>query len=364
MYKKGKFTFSLIFIKTLFTNSALHNIIFVLMKILYAVQGTGNGHVSRAREIIPLLLRLGTVDVAISGTECEVDLPVEPRYRFDGLGFIFGKKGGIDFWATWKSYNLRNFIRDIRRLPVHDYDLVIHDFEPVTAWSCMLKGKKSISLSHQGAYLSPKVPKLRGLHWGKFLMDHYAPATVSLAFHFKKYDDYIYHPVIRKEVRDLTVQDLGYWTVYLPAYEDQFLITLLSKFPEERWQIFSKRCKKSYRLGSISVHPIQSEAYTHSLANCTGLLTGGGFEGPAEALYLQKKLIAVPMKHQYEQQCNALALEQMGVPVIWHDQDFEPKIRAWLYGTVGQKVTVEYEDQTEHILKNIYTIHRQFMNLA
>jgi UDP:flavonoid glycosyltransferase YjiC (YdhE family) len=29
------------------------------MKILYAIQGTGNGHVSRAREIIPIPKKYG-----------------------------------------------------------------------------------------------------------------------------------------------------------------------------------------------------------------------------------------------------------------------------------------------------------------
>ena len=33
------------------------------MKILYAIQGTGNGHVSRAREIIPVLMKKGQVDI-------------------------------------------------------------------------------------------------------------------------------------------------------------------------------------------------------------------------------------------------------------------------------------------------------------
>ena len=33
------------------------------MKILYAIQGTGNGHISRAREIIPLLQKYGELDI-------------------------------------------------------------------------------------------------------------------------------------------------------------------------------------------------------------------------------------------------------------------------------------------------------------
>ena len=39
------------------------------MKILYAIQGTGNGHLSRARDIIPILQKKGDVDILVSGTQ-------------------------------------------------------------------------------------------------------------------------------------------------------------------------------------------------------------------------------------------------------------------------------------------------------
>ena len=42
------------------------------MKILYAIQGTGNGHLTRAKEIIPILKEKGDVDILISGSECDI----------------------------------------------------------------------------------------------------------------------------------------------------------------------------------------------------------------------------------------------------------------------------------------------------
>ena len=44
------------------------------MKILYAIQGTGNGHISRANEIIPVLERRVTVDILMSGNESSLKL--------------------------------------------------------------------------------------------------------------------------------------------------------------------------------------------------------------------------------------------------------------------------------------------------
>jgi len=54
------------------------------MKILYAIQGTGNGHVSRAREIIPILKKKGDVDILISGIQSDIDLPDAIKYKFKG----------------------------------------------------------------------------------------------------------------------------------------------------------------------------------------------------------------------------------------------------------------------------------------
>jgi uncharacterized protein (TIGR00661 family) len=106
------------------------------MKILYAIQGTGNGHISRAAEIIPHLHKYSDCDVLISGYQNEVEPDFPVKYRLKGLGFVFGKNGGVDVRSTIKSANLKGFLKEIHSVPVEEYDLVINDFEPVTAWAC------------------------------------------------------------------------------------------------------------------------------------------------------------------------------------------------------------------------------------
>src|SRR6185437_7959887 len=89
-----------------------------------------------------------------------------------------------------------------------------------------------------------------------------------------------------------------------------------------------------------------------SLASCEGLLTGGGFEGPAEALFLQKKVLMIRMKNQYEQQCNALAASQLGVPVINEiDDHFIYHINNWLND--DKKLHVNFPDETAQIVDNM-----------
>jgi uncharacterized protein (TIGR00661 family) len=321
------------------------------MKILYALQGTGNGHVARAREIIPFLTEHETVDVLVSGTQVELGLEHDVKFRLKGFGFVFGKSGGIDFLETWRRFDSLQFLRDIRNLPVRNYDLIINDFEPVAAWACRLHHKESVALSHQSAFHSPKTPKIKGFHWGRWIMNNYAPTTQRISFHFRAYDEDITTPVIRAEIRSLKPQNSGHYTVYLPAYADEFILKQVSGIPGSRWEIFSKHTKHSYAKDNAAVYPIDNLLFQRSLANCRGLLTGGGFEGPAEALFLGKKLLCVPMKHQYEQQCNALALEEMGVPIIWNVSEFEGKLRAWTEN--HSTVSVDFPDGTATIIEKI-----------
>lgn len=327
------------------------------MKVLYAIQGTGNGHLSRARDIVPILHRNADLDLLISGSQADIELPYPVKYRCKGLGFVFGKKGGIDLMETYRKSSLRTLLEEIRDLPVKKYDLVISDFEPVSSWACYLTNKPCISLSHQSAVLSKHAPQPAHTDMaGKAILKYYAPASDAYGFHFKAYDKKIFTPVIRRQVRELQPQHKGHYTVYLPAYDDERIVKVLGECKEVQWQVFSKHNKRSFQRGNISVRPVSNEAFVASMADAQGVLCGAGFETPAEALYLKKKLLVIPMKNQYEQHCNAAALQSMGIKAIkslkmkWVDT-----IADWAGS--GSPVPVDYPDATEQIIETILTAH-------
>lgn len=323
------------------------------MNILYAFQGTGNGHVSRAREIIPLLQRYGKVDVLMSGTQADMDLPFDMKYRFHGFSFVFGKKGGVHHWNTVLNMNLRQFVKDCRSLPLQYYHLIINDFEPVSAWACKLQGIESVAMSHQCAFVSKNTPRpTKGWNWEEMIFKYYAPTTQHIGFHFQEYDNFIHTPVIRSEIRQLQTQNKGHYTVYLPAYDDITVMQHLLKVPHIQWEVFSKHQKISYRNKNVWVRRIENESFNKSMANCEGLLTGGGFESPAEALFLGKKLMVIPMSYQYEQQCNAIALKRMGIPVIARiEDDFSDKLSQWIANSTAQKI--DFPDKIAQIVDDV-----------
>ena len=88
------------------------------------------------------------------------------------------------------------------------------------------------------------------------------------------------------------------------------------------------------------------------MASSTGVLCGAGFETPAEALFLRKKMMVVPMKGQYGQHCNAAALEGLGVSVIRDlSEKHSYKIGEWLETEEGLRI--DFPDHTELIVRNI-----------
>lgn len=332
------------------------------MKILYAIQGTGNGHISRAIEIIPYLKKYTDVDILVSGIQSDIDLPFEVKYKYYGLSFIFGKKGGIDLYKTYKKSRIRNLIKEIKSLPVKNYNLVISDFEPVSCWAAYYAGVTCVGLSNQAAVLAQGAPQPKKFDpIGKLVLKYYAPVSAEYGFHFQRYNENIYTPVIRKEIRQLITSNNGHYTVYLPAFSDERIIKVLSQIKHIKWEVFSKHTQKKYSHKNMFIQPINKENFIKSFATCNGILCGAGFSTPSEALYLNKKLMVIPMKQQYEQQCNALALKKMGVPVIKSlKKKHINKIMAWVNSE--NKILVNYPDETEKIILTILNKYERIKN--
>jgi uncharacterized protein (TIGR00661 family) len=329
------------------------------VKILYAIQGTGNGHIARAEDIIPELKAYGSLDLFVSGAQADLQLKYRIKYKSKGLSFYFGKQGGVDLVKTFKQNSSKSVYDEIKNFPVEKYDLVINDFEPITAWACKRKEIPCIALSHQSALLSAKCPKPK--HYdlvGDWILRNYAPAPAKVGFHFSCFDSDIFTPVIRQRVRDASITDRGHYTVYLPSYDDKKLVSLLLNIPYTRWHIFSKHTKKSYHVSTVSVYPVNNEDFTASMASSKGVLCGAGFETPAEALYLGKKLLVVPMKNQYEQHFNAAALQQMGIAVVKKvkKKNLE-KILKWV--EAANNVSQTYGNVTQAAVARAMQLHQQ-----
>lgn len=327
------------------------------MKVLYALQGTGNGHISRARDLVPALAKYYDVDVLISGTESTIELNYPIKYRRKGLSFVFGTKGGIAIWATLKQSNIYQFWKDIKAIPVEQYDFVINDFEPLTARACKRKNVPIIACSHQFSLHMENVPKpLKRDLLGKFVLRYYAPIEKGIGLHFKNYNESITPPIIRAEIQELVTTTENFYLVYLPSYGDQEIIKILSEIPDQNWVVFSKNSKKFYEKENVKIFPVDTTKFLHYFSKCTGVLCGAGFETPAETLYLRKKLFIIPMQGQYEQQCNAEALHQLGIPMSRKlNKKSILKLQRW--ASEKQTISLELQWSSYRTIQKIQALH-------
>lgn len=323
------------------------------MKVLYAVQATGNGHLSRCMEFYPALNKHAEVDVLLSGIQGDLHLPFPVKYKMHGLSFIFGTKGGIDYFRTALSLKPFRFVRDVLSIDLSDYDLVINDFEPITAWACKLRNKACVALSHQAAFLSKKTPRPNRKNWmAEFIFRRFAPSTRAVGLHYQRYDTHIHTPVVRSEIRDMQRAYIDKEIiVYLPAFSEETLIERFSNYKSYNWRIFSKHTHQEYQVDNIYVYPVGTAEWSRAMSIAARAIIGGGFEGPSEMLYLQKKIMVVPMVNQYEQLCNAAALKDMGVRIIYDilSDDFHQELNDWLKD--ANIVTVDFPRKSEHIAK-------------
>ncbi len=302
------------------------------MKIFYAIQATGNGHISRAMELLPYIQQYGEVDIFLSGSNSNLNAQLPIKYRSKGVSLFYGNKGGLDYWKMIKDFSLSRIWKEAKDLPVEKYDVIINDFESITSLACKLKKIPSINFGHQASFVSNKTPRPAKKDFaGELVLKNYATATTHVGLHFEQYDDFIYSPIIKDEILKAEVNNKGHITVYLSHYSDEVVFNSLKNITDIQFEVFSKKVKQKITQSNITFIPVDGKTFNQSMITSNGIITGAGFETPAEALYLGKKLMCLPIKGQYEQLCNAEALKNFNVPVVQSiDQNFAAVVEHWL----------------------------------
>lgn len=282
------------------------------MKILYGINGTGNGHITKSLNIISNLNKIGykDIDILISGNNHSLNVPF--KYKFDGFSLKYNSYGSIDYLKTIKNLKPFQFLKDLK-IDLSIYDKVITDFEPITAWSCKNANIDCLGISHQYSFssnLSPR-PNTKSC-LGEFILKYMAPVNKSIGLHFKKYDNNILYPIIRDEILYSKPINGTSYVVYLPSYSLNKLLPILSK-QNAIFEVFSKEITNAKIYKNCLLKPNSIKNFTKSFINSKGIITSAGFETPSEAMFMKKKLMCIPILGQYEQLCNAESLKELGV---------------------------------------------------
>jgi len=281
------------------------------MKILYGIQGVGGGHVSRSlRMIREMEIRGAKVDILISGGNYLRDIGREVKYRFKGFDFKYGRDGGVSKIRTFIHQDFISFFKSLR-LDFSEWDLVISDFEPITAWGGYFSGSRVVGISNQISFESPLIPRPDRDPISEFVIRNFASTREKIGLHFHKYDDFIYQPILASWVLEADPKDEDFYLIYLPYVDPIGILNQISGIGK-KFEIFHPKVHSEFRGDNFIFKPISRE-FNRRLTNCTGVICSSGFGTTSEAIYLGKRLMTIPIKNQWEQVCNDWSLRDLGV---------------------------------------------------
>lgn len=282
------------------------------MKILYGVQGTGNGHISRARKMASHLQARGAdVTWLFTGRERDKLFDMECFGNFEHrTGLTMAQiDGRVNYWQTVRETQLGRFIADVRALDVHAYDLVITDFEPVTAWAARIAGKPSIGIGHQYAFSRP-IPRQGNNPAAALVMRGFAPATQGVGLHWHHFNTDILPPIVDVRLAAENTIDRQV-LVYLPFEEQSRVTALLQGFPEWRFLQYSPELSDG-RAANVELRRTCLEGFRSDLRRSSAVICNAGFELVSECLHMGIPVMVKPVGGQMEQRSNAHALAQLG----------------------------------------------------
>jgi uncharacterized protein (TIGR00661 family) len=282
------------------------------MRVLYGVQGTGNGHIARARIIANAIAERDDihVDFVFSGRQPDgyFDMECFGNYQtYSGLSF-HTHRGRVDKLKTVCQAKPAQLLHDIRNIDVSSYDLVLNDFEPVTAWAAKNQGVTSISVSHQAAFSYP-VPKAGAGVTDKMIMHLFAPADIQLGVHWFHFNQPIMPPFVAD--KPVASPSNEHVLVYLPFESIDDIQDMLEPLSDQKFVCYHP----DVDIESIHDHIVwrkpSKAGFRNALQHCSGVIANGGFELSSESLQLGKKLLIKPLHGQFEQLSNVRTLSDL-----------------------------------------------------
>lgn len=317
------------------------------MKILYGVQGTGNGHITRSRVMVKeLRLLRHEVDVLVSGrshfdVSSHDDLHTD--IIFPGLTFV-SEKGKINILKTITRQKPFSFIKGILGFNASSYDLIITDFEPLTSRIAKLHHITSIGIGHQYAFLYD-IPKDGGNIITNLIMKEFAAADIEIGLHWSHFNAPICPPIV-PELPLIKPVNQNKIVVYLPFEDLNHIENFFAQFAAYDFFIYYD-IADPMDSGNLHFRPFSKEGFKRDLVTCNGVISNAGFELPSETLSLGKKILVKPLGGQLEQISNATALTKLGLgsttetldSVVVAEWLTKPNPKAIHYGPVAKIIS-------------------------
>ncbi len=316
-------------------------------RFIFTIQGEGRGHLTQAISLTQIAREAGheVVGYAVGSFQGRKIPPFfahfigdTPLIQYESPSINYGKGKSVQLGKTamqaftkfgtyWKSANqLGEFIDALQP------DGIVNFYESITGLYNLKSGAKvpCMSVGHQYLLLSEHFETIPTKAVDRFLLNINTKITaigssklLGLSFRTMPNDPkrkiITVPPLLRQEVKSIQPQSGERWLAYLTHYRlaDE-IMAWSAQNPEVKLDCFwdNPTRKTVYHYSdSLTFHPIDAEKYLTKMTHCAGLISTAGFESVAEAMYLGKPVMMVPVPNHIEQMINAHDGELSGAGV-------------------------------------------------
>jgi len=315
------------------------------VKFLFLVQGEGRGHLTQAISMGQLLREAGheLVEVLV-GTANERQIPAffyeqvkAPVRTFRSPSLVLDQTGQVDFLqtlgyhlcrATQYGGSLRQIDTAVRQCQP---DVIVNFYEVLGGlYSLLYRPSVPIAcIGHHYLFLHSDFqfpPRSWFNRWLLKLNTHLtafgAQKLLALSFRSMPHEPqrrvFVVPPLLRQEIKCLTVSEQDYLLVYVNY---PHLVAQIEDWHAQNpdiklhcfWDNSAATTDEQEIDPTLTFHKLNGEKFLKMMANCRALVTTAGFESVCEAMYLGKPALMVPA--HFEQACNAVDAQRAGAGI-------------------------------------------------
>jgi len=296
------------------------------VRIVYGVSGEGSGHAARAGVVLAHLVARGHEVKVASYDRGSRAL----RDQFDVLeieGLSIGTADNqVSLVKTFTENiaKLSDGVRSLRALKSGLFesfrpDVAITDFEPMTAYLAHHFRVPLVTIDNQHAmryveFACPSELRRQALITANVIRSMVPKPDVSLVTTFqrgplKNRRTFLFAPIVRPAVLALEPTHSEHVLVYFTKGFDSCL-DLMRGFEREHFVVYGY--DRDAREGNLQFKRASNAGFLADLAAARAVISTAGFSLLSEALHLRKPMLALPMQGQFEQELNALLLDESG----------------------------------------------------
>jgi uncharacterized protein (TIGR00661 family) len=186
----------------------------------------------------------------------------------------------------------------------------------------------------------------------------YTPIKNVIPSHFSHFNQHILPPFLSKIITNhkLKANSKDNVLIYLAWEELEKMIALLHQI-EKKHFIYYCDIQNEKRIKNVTLKPFSENGFKNDLIESKHLITNAGFQLPAEALFIGKKILCKPLEGQPEQEHNAKILNDLGYATISKTIDIN-SINNWLHSS--KKIKIDFPNPLELIVDIIENKNKDF----